>query len=88
MTAHINRLNALNAPDAFILRMVVADEVEAEGKVEPDWKSLLEPHQCAEIEQLQVDYAALLNGSLGKGINFENKVNTGHMILSGHIHID
>ena len=73
MTAHFNRLEALNAPDAFILWMVVADEVETEGKVEPDWKSLLEPYQCAEIEQL---HAYLLNGSLEKGINFDHEVNT------------
>ena len=76
MMAHVKRLKAWNVPDAFILRMVVADEVEAEGKVESDWKSLLESHQCTDIEQLQVHYADLLNGSLGKGMNFEHEVNT------------
>ena len=59
MTAHINRLKPWNAPDASILRVVVADEeVVAEEKVESDWRTLLKPQQCADIEQILLDYKA------------------------------
>lgn len=46
MIAHINRLKPWNAPDASVLRVVVADEeVVTAEKVEPDWRTLLEPQQ-------------------------------------------
>ena len=40
------------------------EEVVAEAKVEPDWKTLLEPQQCADIEQILFDYKAQTDGIL------------------------
>ena len=74
MTAHINRLKPWNAPDASILRVVVADEeAEVEEKKEPDWRSLLEPQQHADIEQILVDYKSQTDGTLGEGVIFLGK---------------
>ena len=66
ITAHMNRLKAWNAPDASILRMVLADEVvEVEGKDEAEWQTLLEPQQSADVAQLLDEYSDRLNVSLG-----------------------
>ena len=80
MTAHINRLKPWNAPDASILRVVVADEeVEVEEMKEPDWKSLLEPPQRADIEQILIDYKNQTDGTLGEGVGLSHAINTeGH----------
>ena len=77
VTAHINRLKTWNAPDASILRVIVADEVEVVEKAEPNWKTLLKSQQCADIEQILVDYKAQTDGSLGKGVGLSHEINTG-----------
>lgn len=79
MTAHINRLKAWNAPDASILRVVVADEEQEPEIVEPDWRSLLEPQQLADIDQILVDYKAQTDGSFGEAVRLVHGIATeGH----------
>ena len=66
MIAHINRLKAWNAPDASILRIIVADEeeeVDVDNTLE--WKTLLSPKQQSEIEQLLEEFVDRLDGTLG-----------------------
>lgn len=78
MTAHINRLKPWNPPDASILRVVVADEEPAE-EVVADWRTLLEPHQRADIEQVLLDYKDQRGGSLGEAVGLVHSINTqGH----------
>ena len=80
MTAHVNRLKPWNAPDASILSVVVADEeVEVEKRKDPDWRTLLEPQQCADVEQILLDFRDQTDGSLGEAIGLSHDVNTdGH----------
>ena len=81
MTAHVNRLKAWNAPDASVLRVVVADEEpEMVDKTESNnWRSLLEPHQLADIEQILADYKPQTDGSFGEAVGLVHEISTeGH----------
>ena len=80
MTAHINRLKAWNAPDASVLRVIVADEEsQPELKPEPDWTTLLEPQQRADIDQILADFKGQTDGSLGEAKGLVHDINTeGH----------
>ena len=80
MTAHINRLKAWNAPDASMLRVIVADEEpQPELEPEPDWTTLLEPQQRADIDQILADFKGQTDGSLGEAKGLVHDINTeGH----------
>ena len=79
MTAHVNRLKPWNAPDASILRVVVADEEVEDREKEPDWRALLEPQQLHDINDILTDYKDQIDGSLGEGRGLSHAINTeGH----------
>ena len=79
ITAHINRLKPWNAPDASVLRVVVADEEVATERAEPDWRTLLDPQQRADIERILVEYKDQTDGSFGEGVGLVHDINTeGH----------
>ena len=73
ITAHINRLKP---PDASVLRVVVADEEVAMERAEPDWRTLLEPQQRADIERILVEYKDQTDGSFGEGVGLVHDINT------------
>ena len=79
ITAHINRLKPWNAPDASVLRVVVADEEVATERAEPDWRTLLDPQQRADVERILVEYKDQTDGSFGEGVGLVHDINTeGH----------
>ena len=76
---HINRLKPWNAPDASVLRVVVADEEVATERAEPDWRTLLDPQQRADVERILVEYKDQTDGSFGEGVGLVHDINTeGH----------
>ena len=77
MTAHLNRIKAWNAPNASILRVVVADEDDDEQNLSTtNWQTLLDPQQRADVAQLLYDFSDRLDGSLGEGKGLLHAIDT------------
>ena len=76
MTAHVNRLKMWNAPDASVLRVIVADEVEPEVKPVHDWQKELNPKQRKNISQLLLEFEETTGGRLGEGKGLLHVINT------------
>ena len=76
ITAHVNRLNMWNAPDASVLRVIVADEVEPEVKPVHDWQKELNPKQRKNISQLLLEFEETTGGRLGEGKGLLHVINT------------